>query len=130
MALIAAQIIHFCSYKSCCISRSSADGDTLSFFDGFCSVLLIRHDLERIIGKKIRLLISTYSNQGKILSADLWYVLKLVHLERIIIRVIKSKDNITDSPTEKRSNNAMKRHLETNKVSHSVEQWVMSPTRN
>ena len=45
--------LHYTSYKSRRVSRSSMSGETLAFMDGCDCALLLRHDLMRLLGREL-----------------------------------------------------------------------------
>ena len=45
-------VLHFSSHKSRRVTRSSMAAETLAFFDGFDNAFILRHDLQRMLGRK------------------------------------------------------------------------------
>ena len=51
--------LHYTSYKSRRVTRSSMDGETLAFVDGFDCALILRHDLMRLFARELPILMFT-----------------------------------------------------------------------
>ena len=56
-------VLHFASYKSQRVVRSILGGETYAFADGFDFAYLMRHDLQRMLKRKIPLTMITDSEQ-------------------------------------------------------------------
>jgi hypothetical protein len=59
--IIRASILHYQLYKSQRVTISSMEGETLAFADGFDNPFLLRHELERMLGQPVPLIMFTDS---------------------------------------------------------------------
>lgn len=138
-------IIHFASRKSRRVARSSMAAETLAFVDGFDNAYLIRHDLERMLGRDIPLLMLTdckllfdaltrarYTTERR-LMVDIASA-REAYLDRTISNVglIRSEFNPADGLTKVPENQALLRLIKTHIIDHPVEQYIIhsdcSPT--
>ena len=119
--------------------------ETLAFVDGFDNAYLIRHDLERMLGRDIPLLMLTdckllfdaltrarYTTERR-LMVDIASA-REAYLDRTISNVglIRSEFNPADGLTKVPENQALLRLIKTHIIDHPVEQYIIhsdcSPT--
>ena len=110
--------------------------ETLAFSNAFDNVLIIKHDLERMIGP-VHLLMLTYSKAlfdvltrtryttERRLMVDIAAAREAYH-EWIIsnIGLIRSEFNIADGLTKAGPNEALRKFLITHCLDHPIEQYV------
>ena len=131
-------ILRYSSYKSRRIARSSMAAETFAFADAFDAAYAIKFDLEKLLNKSIPLLMLTDSKAlfdvitrskyttEKRLMIDIAAVRQAYNEKEINnIALIKSEFNPADGLTKLACNEALKQLLETHKISHPVEQYVI-----
>ena len=131
-------VLHFQSQKSRRVTRSSAAAETLSFAHAFDHAFIIKHDLERILRKKIPVLTLTdskilfdvltksrYTTERRLMVdiAAARQAYNNRHIDNIAL--IKSEFNPADALTKIGPNNALRDLLLTNRLSHPIEQYVI-----
>ena len=131
-------VIHFSSHKSRRVTRSSMAAETLAFVDGFDNAFILRHDLQRMLGKGVPLLMLTDAKAlfdviigskytpEKRLMVDL-AAIREAYNERTIsnIGLIRSEHNPADGLTKIGPNAALHKLLQTNTLQHPIEQYVI-----
>ena len=131
-------ILHFSSHKSRRVTRSSIAAENLAFVDGFGNAFILRHDLQRMLGRKILLLMLTDSKAlfdvitgsdyttEKRLMVDLAAIREAYNDRTIsIIGLIRSEHNPAAGLTKTGPNAAWQKLLQTNKLQHPIEQYVI-----
>ena len=131
-------IVHFISHKSRRIARSSMAAETLAFVEGFDNAYLILHDLERMLGKEIPLIMLTdckllfdaitrsrYTTERR-LMVDIASA-REAYQERTIsnIGLILSEHNAADGLTKLRANAALIHLLHFHIITHPVQQYII-----
>lgn len=131
-------ILHYSSFKSTRVTRSSMAGETLAFAAGFDNAFLLLHDLQRMLGRKIPLLMFTDSRQlfdvltrsnyttERRLMVDIAAAREAYNDSTISnIGLIRSQYNIADALTKDGGNDALLTFLRESKISHPVEQYIL-----
>ncbi|CDF38174.1 unnamed protein product [Chondrus crispus] len=131
-------VLHYASYKSRRVARSSMGGEKLAFVDAFDCSFLLRHDISRMLGRHIPLIMLTdskilfdvltrsrYTSERRLMvdiSAS-----RQAYREGSIsdVALIPSEDNVADAFTKVCSNGALNRLLRSGKLQHRVTQWVI-----
>ena len=135
-------VIHYSSHKSKRVATSSMAAEALAFADGFYNSFIIKHDLQRIMGRELPLLMLTdskiffdmltrkkYTTEKRIM-ADIASTREAYDAMIISnISLIKSMHNPADALTKIGGNSALATLLQTNKLSHPMGQHVVSSTR-
>lgn len=132
-------ILHFSSHKSHRVARSSMAAETLAFVDWFDNAFPIKHDLERIIGRRTPLLMMTdskllfdvltrarYTTERRLDIASA----REAYLGGVISNVglIQSAHNPADGLTKIQCNDSLQHLLRLHKLDHPVEQYVIHPS--
>lgn len=133
-----AHLISWSSHKSKRVSRSVHGSEVMAFADGFDMAFAIRHDLQLMLSQSINILMFTDSlslfdvltkatvTTEKRLMIDLKTVkdsYKCQEIENICH--VRSEFNPADALTKVKRNLLLEQFLETNKLDHPVEQWVI-----
>jgi hypothetical protein len=133
-----ASIINYQSSKSRRVARSSMASETLAFSHGFDSAFLLRHDLERVLGQTIPMVMFTdskalfdiltrnKSSTERRLMVDVAAAREAYH-DFVISNVglIKSEHNPADGLTKVGCNDALLSLLRTHRITHPVQQYVL-----
>jgi hypothetical protein len=131
-------LLQYRSQKSRRVVRSSTAAETLAFAAAFDGSFIFRHDLARMLGRHIPLLMLTdsealfktltktrYTSERRLL-VDIAAARQAYQMKEISnIGLIASSDNVADGLTKLSSNPALYRALTTEKLDHPVLQWVM-----
>jgi hypothetical protein len=128
-------IIQFSSHKSRRITRSCMAAETLAFVDAFDNALLLKHDLQRILGKELHLLMLTDSQSlfdvvtrskyptEKRLQIDLAGIREAYDNREIAnIGLIRSDFNVADGLTKVGPNPALLNLMKSDVLNHTAEQ--------
>lgn len=131
-------ILHYSSHKSRRVVRSVMGGEVYAFADGFDFGITIRHDLQRIIGKKLSLSIFTDSKclfdvitkhtttTEKRLMIDIKAVREAYErMEISDVGWIRSKDNPADALTKLTENAVLETIIRDGFVDHDISQWIV-----
>ena len=125
-------------YKSERVCRSTMAAETMAFADAFDSAFILRHDLERAIGRKIPLLMLTDSQalfdvltrakytSEKRLMIDI-EVARNAYAKKEIdnIALIESQYNPAYAMTKISPNEALIKIMKSNKLDHPVKQYII-----
>ena len=131
-------VLSFRSYKSQRVVRSVLGGEIYAFADGFDSAYLLKHDLERILKRTIRICILTDSKS----LFDTITKNSIITEKRLMIDVsaarqayqrmeisdvghISSKYNAADGLTKTKPCPALIQLLSTGKMDHPINQWII-----
>jgi hypothetical protein len=131
-------VLQFSSHKSRRVTRSSMAAEALAFADAFDHAFILKHDLQRILGREVPLLMLTdskflfdvitgnkYTTEKK-LMADIASI-REAYNDRTIsnIALIRREHNAADAMTKIAQNAALQAVLHTHRVSHPLEQNVI-----
>lgn len=131
-------ILQFSSHKSRRVVRSSGAGETIALADAFDQAFILRHDLQRILGKEIPLLMLTdskvlfdvitgnrYTTEAR-LMVDIAAV-RETYNNRIIsnIGLIRRDYNPADGLTKIAPNPALHKIMHTHIIDHPIEQYIV-----
>lgn len=133
-------ILHFSSYKSSRVTRSSTAGETVAFSDAFDNAFIILHDLEHMLGCTIPILMQTDSEKlfnvltrakyttERRLMVDI-SAARGAHSDRLIsnIGLIASAVNPADGLTKINGNGALQHLMHTHRLEHEVLQFFIRP---
>lgn len=133
-------IIQFASRKCRRVTRSCMAAESLALVDAFDNAFVIKHDVQRMIGSRVPLLMLTDSKclfdvitgsrytSEKRLMIDL-EALREAYKRRDIdnIGLINSADNAADSLTKLKANSALLRLMTQERVDHPLQQYVTEP---
>eukprot|EP00171_Calliarthron_tuberculosum_P005221 IDg5221t1 len=136
-------ILHYSSYKSSRVTRSSMAGETLAFVDAFDQAYILRHDLDRILNQFIPVIMLTDSEilfkvltrarctTEKRLMVDI-SATRQAYNDHLISNVglISSEDNPADGLTKTKPNKALINLLRSHKLNHNVKQYVIRKPPN
>lgn len=131
-------ILHFRSYKSSRVTRSSTAGETLAFSDAFDHAYLMGHDLQRMLSQQVPILMMTDSEQLFHLLTRCRYTTERrlmvdisaareAYNDGLISNVglISSNYNPADGLTKLKSNGALQDLMLRNVIDHPVRQFVV-----
>jgi hypothetical protein len=131
-------ILQYRSQKSRRIVRPSTAGETLAFAETFDAAFILRHDLSRMLGQHIPVLMLTdseslfktltrarYTTERRLL-VDIAAARQAYQSREISnIGLIRSEDNAADGLTKLGPNKALYRLLSSSQIHHTVRQWVV-----
>lgn len=131
-------ILQFSSHKSRRVTRSSLAGETIALADAFDNVFLLQHDLQRILGKQIPILMMTdskllfdvitgnkYTTEAR-LMVDIAAVREAYNQRTISnIALIERAYNIADPLTKITHSNILQNIMETGYLRHPISQYVL-----
>ena len=131
-------ILQFSSQKSRRVTRSTMAAETFAFADAFDAAFSLKHNLERLLGRHIPLVMLKDSQA----LVDVLTRAKYTTDKRLMIYVaasrqaynnkevdnialIRSECNPADALTKIAPNDSLNQLIRTNKLSHSVEQFII-----
>lgn len=133
-----ANIIHYCSYKSKRVVRSVMGGECYAFADAFDFAFSLRHDMQKIMSKRIPLQLYTDSDSlFKVISKNSSTTERRLMIDLQATREaygnkeiadigwVRSEDNPADALTKRGTCLAMNRLLDEGRVDLEVLQWVI-----
>jgi hypothetical protein len=131
-------VLHFSSHKSKRVTRSTMAAETLAFVDAFDNAFILRHELSRMMGTNIPILMMTdsralfdvitrarYTTERR-LMVDI-AAAREAYKERTMsnIGLIRSEFNPADGLTKVSPNDALLKLLTTSSIDHPIEQFVV-----
>lgn len=131
-------VISFSSHKSRRVTRSSMAGETIALAEAFDLSFILKHDLQRMLGREIPLLLFTdskllfdvitgnrYTTEAR-LMVDVASV-REAYNQKIIsnIALIKKEHNVADALTKIKPNDALLQVLSAHKLIHPIQQYVV-----
>ncbi len=133
-----ASIIHYESWKSRLVNRSVLSAEVLAFSAYFDYAYTLGHDLSKIIGKRVPVLLFTDSRS----IFDTITKLSTVSEKRLLIDIaclrqayaqgdidnlghVSSEYNLADPLTKKMHSKLLSTLLDTGKLEHPVNQWIV-----
>ncbi len=132
------QPIYWTSYKAKRVNRSVLGSETMAFADAFDMALVIKHDLQNIMGKVVPLSMFTDSlslfdvlTRAKVtterrLMIDLQTVKESYDKKEINhVSFIRSEYNIADALTKVKKDSILLQTLKSGRLDHPVEQWII-----
>lgn len=131
-------ILQYSSHKSCRFTRSSLAGENIALADAFNQVYILKHDLQRILGKQVPILMLTdskllfdvitgnrYTTEAR-LMVDIAAV-REAYNQRIItnIALIDRHYNLADSFTKIEHSPFLEQVLKSAYLHHPIRQYVL-----
>lgn len=133
-----ANVLHYASYKSKRVVRSTMGGEVFAFADGFDYGYSLRHDLERMTGRKIPLLMYTDSDSVfKVIVKNSMTTERQLMIDLEATRQaygrrgisdigwVRSADNPADGMTKKGECPSLNKLMDEGTLDAEVLQWVV-----
>jgi hypothetical protein len=131
-------IIHYSSHKSKRVTRSTMAAETLAFVDAFDNAYILRHELSRMVGRDLPLLMmidsrtlfdvttrSHYTTERRLMIGIAAACEAYNDRTMCNIGLIRSEFNPADGLTKVSPNDALLKLLTRYKIDHPIEQFIV-----